>query len=71
VIPAEARKLLNLNPGDQLVVIGNSEANVVSFLRADTIGEFFTKIMDHVTGTGLEEDVKKKFDKVFEMLNKE
>ena len=69
VIPAEARKELNLQPGDQLLVMGKF-GKVLGLMKADDMSKFIDTIMKNLEGTGLENQAKKHFTKFFDKLNK-
>jgi len=45
VIPAEARKKLNINPGDKLLVMSHPTATGVLFCKIDTMREFFRSLL--------------------------
>lgn len=47
VIPSEARKDLNLNPGDQLVVMGKF-GKVLGLIKSDQLGSLIDMIMEHI-----------------------
>jgi AbrB family looped-hinge helix DNA binding protein len=64
VIPIDARKDLNLNPGDQLLVMGKF-GKVLGLMKADQLGEFIETIMKHVAGTSREKEIKNHIEKVF------
>src|SRR6266478_5349819 len=62
VIPVEAREELKIKPGDQLVVMGKF-GKVLGLMKVDQMQEFVKMIMKHVTGTSMEEEVKKRIEK--------
>ena len=64
VIPAEARKELNLNPGDQLMVIGKF-GKVLGLIKADQLEDMIALVMDQFEGTGMEKFIKRHIGKVF------
>jgi len=70
VIPAEARSELNLKPGDQLVVMGKF-GKVLGLMKTEEMSAFVETIMKNLAGTGMEEQVKSHFDKIFKTLNKQ
>ncbi len=45
VIPAEARKRFNINPGDKLLVMGHPTATGVLLCKLDAIREFFQSFL--------------------------
>jgi AbrB family looped-hinge helix DNA binding protein len=45
VIPAEARKELDIKPGDLLFVIAGRNRHGIAMVKADTMREFAEKIM--------------------------
>lgn len=67
VIPAEARKDLGLKPGDHLVVMGKF-GQVLGLMKAEAMSKFVTTIMKHLSGSGLEQEFKKQFEKTFSKL---
>lgn len=40
VIPAGARKSLNINTGDQLLIVGNETTKVLALVKTDEISNF-------------------------------
>ena len=64
VIPAEARKELNLNPGDQLMVMGKF-GKVLGIMKTDQLSEFVNTVMKNLAGTGMEKDFKSHTEKFF------
>jgi AbrB family looped-hinge helix DNA binding protein len=64
VIPAEARKQFGLKPGDQVIALGNKVGKMLTFIKADNIGEFISMVIDHFAGSGLEENFKADFAKM-------
>jgi AbrB family looped-hinge helix DNA binding protein len=69
VIPAEARKDFGLKPGDQVLAIGNKVGKVLTFIKADNVGEFVNMVLDHLSGSGLEDNFKAHFIKMFNTPN--
>lgn len=64
VIPAGARKDMNLKPGDQLVVMGKF-GKVLAMMKTDAMQSFVETIMRNLEGTGMEGEARKHFDKIF------
>ncbi len=64
VIPADARKDFGLKPGDQVIAMGNKVGKVLTFVKADNVGDFFNMVMDHLSGSGQEENFKTYFQKI-------
>lgn len=64
VIPVLARKDLNLNPGDQLAVLGKF-GKALGLIKTDAMLEFVEAIMRNLSGSGMEREFKKHFEKVF------
>jgi len=68
VIPADARKDLNLKPGDHLLVMGKF-GKVLGFIKADQMENFIKTIMDNLAGSGMEKDageyIKKFMGKIY------
>lgn len=64
VIPAQARKELKLNPGDQLVVMGKF-GKVLGLMKTEEMSSFVETIMKNLSGTGMENEVKAHFEKIF------
>ncbi len=48
VIPSEARKDLNIKPGDKLLVVGKF-GTVLSMIKAENIESMVSMMMDHVS----------------------
>lgn len=69
VIPASARKDLNLNPGDQLVVMGKF-GNVLGLMKTDAMSGFVDTIMKNLEGTGMEKQAKDHMEKMFGKIKK-
>ncbi len=69
VIPATARKELNLNPGDQLVVMGKF-GNVLGLMKTDAMSGIVDTIMKNLEGTGMEKRAKEHMEKMFGKINK-
>ena len=67
VIPADARKDLGLEAGDQLVVMGKF-GKVLGIMKTEGMTEFVETIMKHVAGSGVETEVKQHFEKLFGRL---
>ena len=40
VIPVDARKKLNIETGDQLLILGNEATRVIAIIKTDEIGAF-------------------------------
>ena len=55
VIPSEARKDLNIKPGDLLLVMAGKNKRGIGMVKADTMREFVNRIMH-----GLEETNEEK-----------
>jgi AbrB family looped-hinge helix DNA binding protein len=51
VIPAQARKEFNINPGDQLLILTGKNRRGLALIKADLLREFADRIIK-----GLEED---------------
>lgn len=69
VIPVEARKDLRLNPGDQLVVMGKF-GKVLGLMKTEAMAEFVETIMKNLSGSGMEMEFKKHFEKTFSRVIK-
>jgi AbrB family looped-hinge helix DNA binding protein len=54
VIPAEARKELNIKPGDLLFVMAGRNRRAVALVKANTMRELAEKIMQELEVTGEE-----------------
>ncbi|MEK7161488.1 MAG: AbrB/MazE/SpoVT family DNA-binding domain-containing protein, partial [Patescibacteria group bacterium] len=63
VIPAQARKDLKLNPGDQLMVMGKF-GKVLGLMKADQLTEVIDKIMESVDSKEWKKEIKKHMEKV-------
>jgi AbrB family looped-hinge helix DNA binding protein len=64
VIPVNARKDLSLEAGDQLVVMGKF-GKVLGLMKTEQMAEFVETIMKDLSGTGMEGEFKKHFNKTF------
>ena len=64
VIPAEARKELNLKPGDQLLVMGRF-GKALGLMKTDELSGIINMIMKHAAGTSMEGDIKQYVEKMF------
>ena len=69
VIPAEARKELKLEAGDQLVVMGKF-GKVLGLMKTDAMQGFVETIMKNLEGTGMESEAKKHLDKMLKSAKK-
>lgn len=69
VIPAQARKELNLKPGDQLLVMGKF-GKVLGLVKAEAMAEFIDTIMKNLEGTGMESFAKKHINNLFGKITK-
>jgi AbrB family looped-hinge helix DNA binding protein len=49
VIPAEARRAMNLEPGAKVIVIGGPASEVLMLARADSIAEMMANMIDHMS----------------------
>ncbi len=63
VIPAQARKDLKLEAGDQLAVMGKF-GKVLGLMKTDQMLEFVETIMKNLSGSGMEKEFKKHFEKI-------
>jgi AbrB family looped-hinge helix DNA binding protein len=54
VIPIEARKVFNINPGDKLLVLGD-EKKGIAIAKPSLLMKFFGKVFD-IIGEDLEEE---------------
>ncbi len=64
VIPAEARKALGLKPGDQLLVMSRWN-KALGLMKADQLEELIDMIMDRVSGSPVEKEVKQRLKDFF------
>jgi AbrB family looped-hinge helix DNA binding protein len=64
VIPAEARKDLNLKPGDHLLVLGKM-GKVLSFMRSEDLQSIIGDIMKRIVEKDSKQEIKKHIEKVF------
>lgn len=46
VIPAEARKLLNLKHGDKMLVMSHAHAEGIVLIKIDAMKEFLSKVLE-------------------------
>ena len=49
VIPAEARRAANLEPGTKIIVLGGSGGKMLMLAKADSIAEMMATMMDHMS----------------------
>lgn len=63
VIPAQARKDLNIKPGDQLMVMGKF-GKVLGLMKADQLSEVIDTIMESVDSKQWKKEIKKHMEKV-------
>lgn len=54
VIPSEARKDLNIKPGDLLLVMAGKNKRGIGMVKADTMREFVNRIMQGLEETNAE-----------------
>lgn len=69
VIPAAARKDLNIKSGDQFVVTGKF-GKILGLIKTDDLDEFIAMIMQHVSDDDIKNDIRKEFDKTFSKILK-
>lgn len=69
VIPANARKELKLNPGDQLVVMGKF-GKVLGLMKTEAMNSFVDIIMKNLQGTGMEKQARQHMEKIFGKIKK-
>lgn len=50
VIPAEARKRLDINPGDKLLVMGHPFGKGLSLVKIDAMREFLSTFLEGLGG---------------------
>jgi AbrB family looped-hinge helix DNA binding protein len=62
VIPAEARKDLGLNPGDQLMVMGKF-GKALGLIKTEEMESFVKVIMENLSGSGADREVKEYIEK--------
>lgn len=67
VIPAQARKDLKLQPGDQLVVMGKF-GKVLGLVKAEQLAEIINMLMEHIGSKGIKAQIQKHLAKVFKGL---
>lgn len=48
VIPADARKALNIEEGDRLYVVGSHKAQWVGFIKEDQLREMVSHLTDNI-----------------------
>ena len=49
VIPVEARREANLEPGTKMVVLGGPQGDILMLAKADSIAEMMANMMDHMS----------------------
>lgn len=50
VIPADARKKMDINPGDKLLVMGHPFAEGIVFVKLDSMRETLSRFMEGLSG---------------------
>ena len=58
VIPAEARKRLNIHPGEKLLVMSHPVGAGISLMKIDAVREFLSSFMNGLSGALVDEDKK-------------
>lgn len=48
VIPADAREMLNIQPGDRLYVVGSPEKKWVGFIKEEQFREHLDRLTDNI-----------------------
>ncbi len=69
VIPAGARKDLNIKTGDQFVVTGKF-GKILGLIKTDDLDEFVAMIMQHVSDEDVKNNIRQEFDKMFNKMPK-
>jgi AbrB family looped-hinge helix DNA binding protein len=64
VIPVQARKDLKLKPGNQLMVMGKF-GKLLGLIKSEQLSELVETIMQHLSGSGMESDFIRYFEKTF------
>lgn len=67
VIPAQARKDLNLKPGDHLLVTGKF-GKALGFIKVSEMEGFVKVMMENLAGSGMETMVKKHIEKMLQNI---
>lgn len=49
VIPAEARKQLDINPGDKVLVLKHPHAQVIALFKIGAMSEMFAAMLEDIT----------------------
>ena len=49
VIPAEARKRLNIAPGDKLIVLGHPFGEGIALVKIDSLREFLSTFLEGIS----------------------
>jgi len=71
VIPAEARKDLGLNPGDQLMVMGKF-GKALGLIKTEEMESFVKVIMENLSGSGADREVREYITKnMSKMFNRQ
>lgn len=68
VIPAQARKDLELKSGDQLLVMGRFD-KVLGLVKADQFGSFVNAMLEHIENPGTRAEAKKEIEKFIKQSN--
>lgn len=69
VIPADARKELDLQPGEKLIVLGKF-GKILAVMKANNLNEIMNEIMKRMEGSGVEKEIKSQMEKLFSGFNK-
>lgn len=64
VIPATARKDLNIKTGDQFVVTGKF-GKILGLIKTDDLDSFIAMIMQHISDEDIKHTIRQEFDKMF------
>ncbi len=65
VIPVEARKDLNLKPGDHLIVMGKL-GKALGLFKVEHLQEIISTIMDNITAEeGVTKDIQRQIEQLF------
>ena len=49
VIPADARKAMDIKPGDKLFVFGRSEHGVLMLMKGDNVSQFINQALEELS----------------------
>ncbi len=49
VIPAEARRGMDITPGEKLIILGGPQENMLMIAKAESVSQLLSKAMEHLS----------------------